>query len=248
MDKRALIVRGGWEGHDPVGVSKAFGEILGEEGFQVEISDTLDAFSQREALRSTSLIIPHWTMGAITKEQLEPVLDAVARGAGLAGVHGGMCDAFHDSVDWHFMTGGQWVAHPGGQSVRFTVELKKGSSEIVEGIDDFSVTSEQYYLHVDPAVKVLGTTRFPAGKGPFVTEGSAVLDASGFGNWNFEAHTAADGPHVTNDAVDMPVIWTKRFGRGRVFYCSVGHNALEVRTEPLRTIIKRGFLWASRKN
>ncbi|MFO7154438.1 MAG: ThuA domain-containing protein [Caldicoprobacter oshimai] len=217
MGKKALVVRGGWEGHQPVEVSELFRDILIEEGFEVEISETLDAFLDVEKLKSLHLIIPVWTMGKITDAQVGPVLEAVARGVGIAGCHGGMCDAFRECVQWQFMTGGQWVAHPGGDGVEYVVNVKRGSSPIVEGIEDFTVKSEQYYVHIDPAIEVLATTRFPV----------------------------VDGPHAANGQVDVPVIWTKRWGRGRVFYCSLGHHVDVLQVEPVRTIMKRGFLWAA---
>jgi len=217
MKRKALIVQGGWEGHEPVEVSEIFRNTLEECDFEVEISDTLDAFLDVEKLKSLHLIIPVWTMGRITSEQMWPVIEAVADGVGIAGCHGGMCDAFRECVQWQFMTGGNWVSHPGGDGTEYVVNIKKGSSPIVEGIEDFTVRSEQYYLHVDPAVEVLATTRFPV----------------------------VDGPHATNGPVDMPVIWTKRWGRGRVFYCSLGHHADIIAMEPVLTIMKRGFLWAA---
>ena len=176
MAKKALIVRGGWDGHQPVEVSELFRNMLVEEDFEVEIAETLDAFLDVEKLRSLHLIVPVWTMGQITKEQVWPVLEAVAEGVGLAGCHGGMCDAFRECVEWQFMTGGQWVAHPGGADVEYTVNIKRGSSPIVEGIQDFAVKSEQYYVHIDPAIEVLATTRYPV----------------------------ADGPHSANGEVDVP--------------------------------------------
>lgn len=217
MTKKALIVRGGWDGHQPVEVSELFRDILTEEGFEVEISETLDAFLDVEKLKALDLIIPVWTMGSITREQVGPVLEAVASGVGLAGCHGGMCDAFRESVHWQFMTGGQWIAHPGGDGVEYVVNIKRGSSPIVEGIEDFTVKSEQYYVHVDPAVEVLATTRYPV----------------------------VDGPHSANGEVDVPVIWTKRWGKGRVFYCSLGHHADVLEPQHTRTIMRRGFLWAT---
>jgi type 1 glutamine amidotransferase len=157
-------------------------------------------------------------MGTIAKEQLDPVCNAVRAGVGLAGCHGGMCDAFRDSTEWQFMTGGQWVAHPGNDTVQYAVQITEKSHPITEGIADFDVTTEQYYMHVDPANKVLATTRFPI----------------------------ADGPHVTNGPVDMPVFWTKLYGKGRVFYSALGHNAQTVAEEPHLTILRRGCVWAAR--
>ncbi|MDB5318379.1 MAG: hypothetical protein JWN40_10, partial [Phycisphaerales bacterium] len=155
----------------------------------------------------------------ITGEQLKPVLEAVQAGVGMAGCHGGMCDAFRDNTDWQFMTGGQWVAHPGNDGVKYTVRITDKTHPITAGIGDFEVASEQYYMHVDPGVKVLATTRFPV----------------------------ADGPHVPNGPVEMPVLWTKLYGKGRIFYDALGHTAKVVESEPNLTIMRRGFKWAARR-
>ncbi len=218
MNKKALIVFGGWDGHRPSQVAELFRKILSEDGFSVELSDALDAFKDEAKLMSLDLIVPHWTMAKITPEQLNPVLKAVQSGVGLAGAHGGMGDAFRDSDQWQFMTGGQFVAHPGNDGIEYQVKIAPTPSVITEGISDFTVKSEQYYMHVDPAIKVLAYTPFPV----------------------------ADGPHIGNGAVDMPVIWTKVFGKGRVFYNSLGHHESVLAAEPCLTIMRRGFRWAAR--
>ncbi|WP_127580263.1 ThuA domain-containing protein [Paenibacillus koleovorans] len=215
--KKALIVWGGWLGHQPQEVAELFRNILEEEQFEVEVSDTLEAFADGEKLKGLDLIIPCWTMGEITRELAANVSKAVQSGVGLAGCHGGMCDSFRMNVDWQFMTGGQWVAHPGSDGVEYVVNIKHSSSSLFEGIDDFVVKSEQYYLHVDPAVEVLATTRFPL----------------------------APGPHSLNKAVDMPVAWTKRWGVGRVFYNSLGHQANVIAMPETTLMMRRGFLWAA---
>ncbi|GIW77255.1 MAG: hypothetical protein KatS3mg104_2318 [Phycisphaerae bacterium] len=219
MSRKALIVWGGWQGHQPQQVAEIFDRVLKQEGFEVEISDTLDAFKDESRLSALSLIVPIWTMGKISQEQSSPVFQAVRdHGVGIAGCHGGMCDSFRDNTEWQFMTGGQWVAHPGNDGIRYRVRVIKGSSPIVEGIEDFEVCSEQYYMHVDPSNRVLATTEFPV----------------------------ADGPHTPNGRFDMPVIWTRYYGKGRVFYNSLGHQANIVESEPCLTIMRRGFLWACR--
>ena len=218
MVRRALIVYGGWDGHRPREVADLLALVLRQDGFEVDLSDSLDAFADEARLRAPSLIVPHWTMGRITDAQLEPVLRAVRDGGvGIAGCHGGMCDAFRDATEWHFMTGGQFVAHPGNDGTRYRVHVTDPAHPITRGASDFDVVNEQYYLHVDPAVKVLATTRFPV----------------------------ADGPHVPNGAVNMPAMWTKLYGRGRVFYSSIGHTPQAVAAEPHLTLLRRGLLWAA---
>lgn len=217
--KRALIVFGGWDGHEPVEVSHIFNDLLVKEGFQTEVSSSLDSFQDKQKLSTFDLIVPLWTMGEISEELVGNISEAVIAGAGLAGCHGGMCDAFRWSTNWQFMTGAQWVAHPGGDGIKYMVNIRKGvDSPITEGMDDFEVSSEHYYLHLDPAVKVLATTPFPL----------------------------VDGPHVSNGAVDMPVVYTKRWGKGKVFYNSLGHHADIFDIPEARELMRRGFLWAAK--
>ena len=213
---KALIVWGGWDGHEPDKVAEIFRREIVAMGGSAEVYNTLDAFVQND-LETYDLIIPIWTMGEITPDQEKAVTRAVAAGVGIAGCHGGMCDAFRNAVEWQFMTGGNWVAHPGNDGVEYTVHIIQGAHPIVEGLQDFTVKSEQYYLHVDPAVKVLATTRFPV----------------------------VDGPHSPNGPVDMPVVWIKYWGKGRVFYCSLGHKASIVEMPETLEIMRRGFRWAS---
>jgi type 1 glutamine amidotransferase len=221
MAKSALIVWGGWDGHEPEKVAGLFQEILKAEGFQVEVSDTLDAFADEEKLASMSLLVPIWTMGEITAAQRDPVIKAVRdRGVGIAGCHGGMCDAFRADTDWQFMTGGQWVAHPGNDGVRYMVRIdREKKHEITEGLPDFEVVSEQYYLHTDPGNLVLAYCDFPT--------------------------AGIEGPHTQNPC-KMPQVWTKMFGTGRVFYNALGHHRDVLEADTPRELMRRGFLWAAK--
>jgi len=206
--KRALIVQGGWQGHEPRQVAEILARALRANGFEVEVADTLDALRDGEKLKTLDLIVPEWTMGSIEKEQLQSLLEAVRSGVGIAGLHGGMGDSFRYETEYQYMVGGQWVAHPGGDGVRYEVHIEDLPSPITEGLDDFSVSSEHYYMHVDPANRVLATTRF-------------------------------------GDVV-MPVAWTKMYGKGRVFYCSLGHVAQVFDQAPeILALVTRGMLWAA---
>ena len=218
MSKRALIVWGGWNGHQPKEVAEIFASALKEHSFEVEVSDTLDAFLDGEKLKKLNLIVPLWTMGTIKREQEQPVIEAVKSGVGLGGCHGGMCDSFRNNVDWQFMTGGQWVAHPGNDGVRYKIHIEDTNHFITQGSKDFEVASEQYYLHTDPANRVLATTEFPV----------------------------ADGPHVPNGKFKMPQVWTKMWGQGRVYYNALGHQASIVAQPEVLRLMVRGFLWAAK--
>src|SRR2546423_27031 len=216
--KKALIISGGWEGHQPREVAELWREDLKNAGFEVRVENRLEVLSELGAdLREFSLICPIWTMDQIRPEDLKAVDEAVQSGVGLSGCHGGMCDAFRNETQWQFMTGGQWVAHPGNDGVRYKVNSVDRLHPICSGLDDFEVCSEQYYMHVDPANHVLATTQFPI----------------------------AEGPHVPNGKVEMPVAWTRMWGKGRVFYSSLGHQADVISQGPAREMIRRGLLWAA---
>jgi type 1 glutamine amidotransferase len=216
--KTALIVQGGWDGHKPKEVAGIFERVLREEGFSVTVSDTLEAFRDGEALKRLSLIVPVWTMGKLEGALTNNVTAAVAEGVGMAGCHGGMCDSFRENTDWLFMTGGQFVAHPGNDGTKFTVHMGPSAHPITEGIKDFDVASEQYYMLTDPSNNVLAWTKFPN----------------------------APGNYAVNAECRMPTIWTRMWGKGRVFYSSLGHSPDVVEGEPHLTIMRRGFRWAAR--
>ncbi|RME70653.1 MAG: ThuA domain-containing protein [Verrucomicrobia bacterium] len=213
--RKALIIWGGWDGHRPEDGAEMMAGWLRGAGFETELSDTLDVLLDREKLAELSLIIPHWTMGTISPEQSTNLRDAVQAGVGLAGIHGGMGDAFRSDTDYNFMVGGQFVAHPDNIK-EYTVNITRPEDPIVAGIGDFTIRSEQYYMHVDPSTEVLATTTFHTESAPWV-----------------------------NGTV-MPVVWKRRWGEGRVFYCSLGHAPEEFEAEAPRTIVQRGFLWAAR--
>jgi type 1 glutamine amidotransferase len=210
---KGLVFYGGWDGHEPKQVAEYFGQLLRKKQVDVTITDDMTKLEDTGFTGSMDIIVPVVTMAQISKEQVESVSEAVAGGTGLLGCHGGMCDAFRDSVLWQFMTGGNWVSHPGGDGVPYQVEIRNSSSPLVAEIDNFQVESEHYYLHVDPVVEVLATTRFP------------------------NVHWY----HSTNGSVDMPVVWTKKWGHGRVYYISLGHKLNIVQMAPVTELIQRGM-------
>ena len=216
--KKALLFYGGWDGHDPELVTARFERILQSHGFETERHEGDSCLGDLEKLMSMDLIIPCMTMCGIDGQYTWNISEAVAHGTGLAGCHGGMCDAFREDIRWQFMCGGQWVSHPGGDGIEYTVNIRPGSSPITEGLEDFTVSTEHYYLHIDPSVEVLATTRFPI----------------------------VNYYHASNKPVDMPVVWTKYWGIGRVFYCSLGHHDDVFDKYPTaQTLMERGMLWAS---
>jgi uncharacterized protein len=213
--KKALMVWGGWEGHEPLQCVRIFAPLLEEAGFAVDIFDTLDIYCDEGRMASYDLISQVYTMSTITNEQEKGLLQAIENGAGYAGWHGGMADAFRNNTNYQFMVGGQWVAHP-GNIIDYTVNIVAHDDPVTAGLSDFKMHSEQYYMHVDPINQVLATTTFSGQYCPWI------------------------------DGVVMPVVWKKQWGKGRIFYSSLGHVASDFSVPEAKEISRRGFLWASR--
>ncbi|MBW3637008.1 MAG: ThuA domain-containing protein [Armatimonadetes bacterium] len=215
--KKALMVWGGWSGHEPQQCVERFAPFLKESGFDVRIEDNMNVYTDVEYMNSLSLVVPIWTMGSIEKEQEKGLLDAVKAGVGLAGWHGGTCDAFRNNTNYQWMTGGQWVAHP-GNIIDYTVNISNSEHPITRGLSDFAMKSEQYYMHTDPGNKVLATTTFDG---------------------------TQEGAHWIEGTV-MPVLWTRMWGQGKVFYSSLGHVNSDFEVPEAAETVRRGMIWAAR--
>ena len=212
--RKALVVWGGWEGHEPKQCVDIFAPWLEQQGFEVTVSNSLDSYLDTEKLKQLDLIVQAYTMAQITGEQERGLLEAVKSGVGLAGWHGGLADSFRSNTEYQFMVGGQWVAHPGGV-IDYEVNITDHEDPITRGLTDFEIHSEQYYMHVDPTNEVLATTTFTGRHAPWI------------------------------DGVVMPVVWKKMYGKGRIFYTSLGHVAKDFDVLQAREIVKRGMLWAA---
>ncbi|MEZ4513674.1 MAG: ThuA domain-containing protein [Chloroflexota bacterium] len=165
--KKALMVWGGWSGHEPEACVNIFAPLLRDAGFDVAIADTLDVYLDAARMATLDLVVPIWTMGTITDEQEEGLLTAVCNGVNLGGWHGGTADAFRNNVNYQWMIGGQWVAHP-GNIIDYRVNICNHDDPITAGLSDFAMHSEQYYMHVDPSNEVLATTTFGGEYAPWI--------------------------------------------------------------------------------
>ena len=224
MSKNALMVWGGWPGHSPKQCTELFAPWLESQKYSVTISDSLDIYLDTNLLDSMYLIIPIWTQGILHEKHTSNLLEAIANGTGIAGWHGCMGDSFRENVNYQFMVGGQWVAHPGG-IIKYKVKILSPSDPIMHGLTDFEVFSEQYYMHVDPSNEVLATTSFS-------------------GKENISKIAPYNSPWI--QGCEMPVIWKRHWGRGKVFYSSIGHKPDDFEIPEVLEITKRGLLWASR--
>jgi type 1 glutamine amidotransferase len=206
MTTRALFVYGGWEKHDPEGVSRLLATQLEQRGVEVTRSNSFDSLKTLD-LYAYDVILPIWTISHIDPSYVEALQDAVRGGVGLSGNHG-IIDSFRHEAEFHLMLGGQWVSHFDFAITTHHVEMVATPSPITAGLPTITATTEQYYCLVDPANTVLAT-----------------MDVKG---------------------VTMPVAWTKQYGQGRVFYCSLGHS-VDVLSDPTTLeLVTRGTLWAAR--
>jgi type 1 glutamine amidotransferase len=214
----ALVVRGGWEGHQPVASTEIFLPDLRKAGFDITISDTLDVYEDTDALREFDLIVQCWSIGELTEAQCAGLIAAVRSGVGFAGWHGGIVGTFNTSRPYLRMVGGQFLHHPPGffdYQVQICPEWAK--HPIVAGIPDFTVHTEQYWMITDAWNEVLATTIVHPGRTDEFT-----------------------------DPLPMPVVWTRRWGAGRVFFSAIGHRPEDLVQPEVFALTERGLRWASR--
>lgn len=213
--KKILFVYGGWHGHEPEKCRDLFVPWMESEGAVVTLSDNLDIYKDKEFMMDLDLIVQVMTMSKLNEDQEKGLLAAVRSGVGIAGWHGGLGDSFRQNVKYQYMVGGQWVAHPGGK-IDYEVNILDTPDGVTKGLSDFKMPkTEQYYMHVDPNVKVLATTTFNADHNDWI------------------------------EGATMPVVWKKAYGKGRVFYSSLGHVAADFDVPEALTIMQRGIRWAS---
>ena len=212
---KALLAYGGWEGHEPGPCAAIVGPLLEASGVQVTHTRSLEPYADVAYLRTFDVIVQNWSFDSLREEEEHGLLAAVESGVGLCGWHGGLLDSFRNSPPYQFMTGGQFVAHPGGQ-VEFTVNITDHAHPIATGLDDFTLYTEQYYMHMDPLSAVQATTTFHGQGAPWVK------------------------------GVVQPVVFTKPWGQGRVAACTLGHVAAVFAVPEFKEIVRRCALWAAR--
>ena len=223
-NKKVVYVWGGWKNHHPEKTVDLFVPWLRSEGAIVEVFNTLEVYADAAVMEQADLIIQQWTMGEMTKNESKGLQKAILNGTGMAGWHGGTGDSFRGNLNYQYMIGGQFVSHPGGKS-EFTVKIIDRKDPITKGLKDFCVkNTEQYYMLMDPNVKVLATSKFT--KASYLKKGSKKSE------------------NVVTGSV-VPVVWKKNFGKGRIFYNSLGHNIEDFDVPVLMEIHKRGIRWAA---
>ncbi|MDT3315809.1 ThuA domain-containing protein [Microbacterium sp. KSW4-11] len=228
--RRALIVRGGWDGHHPVAATDMFRPFLTENGFEVRVEESNEVYADAAVMAETDLVVQAVTMSSISDAAVKGLRAAVEAGTGLAGWHGGIADSYRGSSDYLQLVGGQFATHPGRHPderpgderdnyLDHTIEITDlgRRHEITAGVDDFVLHTEQYWVLHDDLIDVLATTTHPT-----------------------------QDYHPWHRPIVSPAVWTRLWGAGRVFVATPGHTP-EVLADPhVRTIVERGLLWAAR--
>ena len=222
MTKKALFLAGGWEGHEPQETSRFISNEIEKYDIESDIINDLDILGEKNKLEKYDIILPVWTMGRIDDNnwnlkhsKIGNLQEVIYSGVGLAGWHGGMGDAFRDNTNYQFLVGSQFVCHP-GDFVDYSVVIKDSKHEITRGLENFKVHSEQYFLHYDPSVEIVASTK---------------LD---------------NKYHEWIDGVEMPIAYTKKWGNGKIFYCSIGHHLKDFENLNVLQLISQGIIWAAR--
>ena len=243
--KKAIIIYGGWEGHQPKQIALFLKRIMEKNDIETMISDDPEILSNSKYIKEIDLLVTQWTDGTLSDKQLQTVIRLVGEGCGLAGIHSGLCCSFNSSIDWSFMTGAMFTGHPGGEEIKYKVKIEEKENIISAGVDDFEICTEQYYMLIDPAVNIIASSVFPKSK-TSDTDNFLELDNGGHGSWNSSYKAYNSGPHIPNMPVKMPVAWTKLFGAGRIFGCTLGHSTDIAEMKPVKTLISNGIKWGAK--
>ena len=237
--KNILFVYGG-SIHSPKESADLFVPILKAEGAKVRVFDNFSVYEDEKLMSETDLIIQAFTdfftpvENRMNDKQFKGLQIAILKGTGFSGWHGGLGASNKVNQRYQFMVGGQFVSHPGGIT-NYKVKIIDSKDLITKDISDFLVkNSEQYYMLVDPNIKVLAVSEFM--KDTYHKSDSLKLEKIDYLDIDVENEIKGSV---------MPVVWKKYYGKGRIFYSSIGHNLSDFDIPEVMNIQMRGFRWAS---
>ncbi len=155
MGKIKTLVFAGGEIHDYKGCGKAAMSALSETGdFELTLVENDLSALVSPKLDPYDLIVFYYTVGSITNEQKNGLLNYVAEGKGYVGFHSA-ADSFRDCPEYRAMVGGHFITHPAYR--QYQVSIVDSEHPITKGLVEFFVTDEQYILDYDPRVHVLAS-------------------------------------------------------------------------------------------
>jgi len=196
-------------------VLKEMGEKSG--AFQLTVTKDAGAFT-RENLKNYSAVM-FFTRGELpfTDEEKDALVDFLKSGHGFVGVHSAS-DTFYEWSVYNQIIGGYFNGHPWHQMV--TVDVVDPNSKLVNSLGkSFQITDEIYQIS------------------DFQAETSHVL-------------LTLDPTSVDQNVrgaqrryYGWPIAWTRMFGKGRVYYNSLGHEEAVWNDPRYQDMILKAIRW-----
>lgn len=198
------------------GIVKQIGDQSG--AFETTVTDDVTPFTAENLKQYDAVMF--YTTGELplTDEQKAAFMDYIRSGHGFIGVHSAT-DTFYKWADYGEMIGGYFDDHPWHQQV--TIDVVDPKNKLVHFLGkSFQLNDEIYQIR------------------DFKADTSHVLlklDPNSVDLTKKNVHKRDYG---------WPVAWTRMDGKGRVFYCSLGHEH-DVWTDPrYQELLLNGIKWA----
>ena len=171
-------------------------------------------------------------VGPLTPEELTDLKDWVKAGGAFCGTHCAS-DTLYETP-YGELIGGYFKTHPPGlQGVKLHIDDAKHPAAV--GFEDGMMYTDEIYVFTDSPysrdkVHVIMSVK----KGQF----EEVLDDLKKKNKNF------DPEKVKRKDGDYAISWVKDYGKGKVFYTSLGHDKKVWADEKFQTHLIAGMKWA----
>ena len=200
-------------------ILKAMGEKSG--AFQVTVTQDVGAFT-RENLKNYAAVM-FYTTGELpfTDEEKRALVDFLKSGHGFIGVHSAT-DTLYEWDVYNQIIGGHFDGHPWHQLV--TVNVVDPDSKLVSGLGkSFQITDEIYQIKQFQA----------SGTHVLLTLDPTSVDLT--------------KPSVHKNDYGWPICWTRMFGKGRVYYNSLGHEDAVWNDPRYQDMLLKAIKWVMRE-
>jgi len=195
-------------------------EFLRENGHEAQISEDPSILTTPAMQEFDALVFNTRREQEITLAQEEQVAltQYVGGGKGFVCLHISGCRP-ESWPEYHDVTGGGWISgescHPPyGQ---FSVNVSNSEHPCAQGISDF-VTNDELYIQLG----------WKSGNEVFLT---AELEEG--------THVFAGRPMLMAGGT-YPMAWTRKYGNGKVFKTTLGHNGLSFQNEQFQRLVLNG--------
>lgn len=210
--------------HEVLPLSKAILTQLGRSSgvFEVTATEDTSEFSAENLKRYAVVIF--YTSGELPMSGAEKsaLLEFVRSGGGFVGVHSAT-DTFYTWPDYLDLIGGYFNDHPWHQAV--TIKVVDPGDPLVAFLGSSLQIEDEIYQISD-----------------FDYSGSRVL-------LRLDPSSVDLGkPGVHQRFYGWPLAWTRFYGKGRVFYTALGHEASVWQDARYQRILTNAILWSIRRS